>query len=433
VAIRQKTFRYRAYATEELLAVTNPWEDALRFLWNLGNEQWRIAAGRFLAGSFCKQEVERDREIDENGKLGKKRVWVTASAFGQASELKWLRAEFPQLAAVPRNVCTQLLVELDKAWQRCFQKLAKAPKFKKKGVDKLNFCEPHPDAWHLDIDEDNPKRGWLKFPKLADPLRVVVHRPLEGTPKSCTLVREGDQWFVAISCEIEIPDPVPHQGPPVAIDRGITNIIATSDGVVIRGPQFLKRMLKELAHAQRVLQRKTKGSSNYDKAKQRVMRIHRKIRRQRDHFLHVLSAHLAKSHGVIVFEDLNVAGMIRGNCARGIADAAWTKLMNFCRYKLEWSGGGIRREPAQYSSQECFACEHIDAKSRRGEVFCCTKCGHRDHADINAAKVLLRRANRSVLPVEGSLLEGTLRNRKVASKKLRVPRRPSGDSAKPRP
>ena len=131
-----------------------------------------------------------------------------------------------------------------------------------------------------------------------------------------------------------------------------------------------------------------------------------------------------------MLEDLNLAGMIRGNCARGLSDAGLAGFERMCRYKQGWTGGVVRLVPAPYSSQTCAVCDHVDAKSRRGEVFCCTKCGHRDHADINAANVLLHRASRSVLPVEGELLEGALRSRK-AKVGLRTVRRPA--SAKPRP
>lgn len=66
-------------------------------------------------------------------------------------------------------------------------------------------------------------------------------------------------------------------------------------------------------------------------------------------------------------------------------------------------------------------CGHIDAKSRRSQaVFLCTKCGYSDHADLNAAKVLLARANRSGQPVEGSPL-GARRSRKVLKSIKRSP------------
>src|SRR4030095_14914772 len=117
----------------------------------------------------------------------------------------------------------------------------------------------------------------------------------------------------------------------------------------------------------------------------------------------------------------NVQGMIRSNLSRSIADAAWSRFAEMLRYKLAWSGGTLIEVPAAYSSQTCSACSCVDAASRHGERFCCTSCGHDDHADLNAAKVLKSRANRSALPVEGALPESTRRSRKVV--KLRVPRR----------
>jgi len=393
-----KAFRYRVYPTWEQIATADRWSDALRFLWNLANEQ------RLLG-------LARDRS---------ERRYVTA--FDQSKDLTALRSELPWLAEVPRNVSMQLLHELDRAWQRCFEKLANAPRWKRKGVDVVNLCEPHPKVWKL----DGPM---LHFPKLGK-IRAVIHRPLEGKPKSCTLVRDGDQWFASISCEITTQDPTPRIEPGVAIDRGIINFAGTSDGALIPGPQYLKASLKQLARAQRTVSRRKKGSKNRKKAERCVMRLHREVRRQRAHFLHEQSARYAKSHGVVVLEDLNITGMMRGNCARGIADAGWSMFEQMLRYKLGWSGGSVKLVPAPYSSQECFVCEHVDAKSRRGEIYCCTKCGHTDHADINAAKVLLRRANRSVLPVEGELLEGTLRSRKEKAGP-RAERRPTSTNLRP--
>ena len=377
----RKAFRYRVYPTREQIATMDRWSDALRFLWNLANEQRLLGLARAHS----------------------ERRYVTA--FNQARELTTLRSELPWLAEVPRNVSMQLLHELDKAWQRCFKKLARAPRWKRKSVDTINLCEPHPKLWKLD-------GSILYFPKLGA-IRAVIHRPLEGTPKTCTLVRDGDQWFASIGCEVAIPDPLPRTGPVIAIDRGIINFAGTSDGELIPGPRYLKASLKQLRRAQRTVARRKKGSKNRKKAERRVMRLHRKVRRQRSHFAHEKSARYAKSHGVVVLEDLNVAGMIRGSCARGIADAGWSMFEQMIRYKQAWSGGSVRLVLAAYSSQECFACKYVDAKSRRGAVFCCTDCGHQDHADINAAKVLLRRANRSVPPVEGELFEGALRSRKA--------------------
>ena len=398
VVLVRKAFRYRVYPSAPQIERLAQWDSALRFLWNLALEQRKAG-------------LSRPRE---------ERVFP--SSFDQINELTELRANLPWLADVPRNVCAQLLVELDKAWQRCFAKLARAPRWKRKGIDAVSFTEPHPKVWRLDGSA-------LRFPKIGS-LRAVIHRPLEGKPKTCTLCNEGGQWFASIVCELDVSAPTPRASPVVAIDRGIVNVTGDSDGRLEPSPSFYENALRRLAHAQRNVSRKKKGSKNREKAKARVAVLHRKIRRQREHFLHVLSHGYAKSHGVVVLEKLNVAGMIRAGrgLGRGIADSGWSKFAYMLGYKLAWSGGSLVEVPAAYSSQTCSECGCVDAASRASQsVFRCTSCGHTEHADLNAPKVLLARAIRSGLPVEGTCSNGPQRSRKRVG--LRVPRRPLESSA----
>jgi putative transposase len=370
--IVSKAFRYRVYPTPSQVERFGQWESALRFLWNLANEQ------RLLGLARPKDET------------------VFPTAFDQINELTELRQELPWLADVPRNVCSQLLVELDKAWQRCFKKLGKRPRWKRKGLDSLGLCEPHPKAWRLN-------GSVVRFPKLGN-LRAVVHRPLEGTPKTCTLKRDGDQWFVSIVCLLEVERPLPKTEPIVAIDRGVINAVADSDGKIVPSPRFYEKSLKRLARAQRTISRRKKGSKNREKAKARVANLHRKVRRQREHFCHQLSHDYSKSHGTVVIEDLKIGNMVKANrgLSRGILDAGWGLLTQFLKYKLVWEGGMLGEVYPHYSSQTCSACGCIDPLSRKGEVFLCVHCGHREHADINASKILKSRWKPSVQPVESS-------------------------------
>jgi putative transposase len=407
-----KAFRYRVYRiypTPAQIARIEAWESALRWLWNLANEQRRMGYAR-----------PRD-----------KRRFPTA--FDQINELTGLRAELPWLADVPRNVCGQLLVELDKAWQRYFKKLVRAPRWKRKGRDFLSICEPHPKMWRLDGKN-------IRFPKLGN-LRAVIHRPLEGKPKTCTLKRDGDQWFVSIVCEIDMLDPIQRTEPIVALDRGVMNIVGDSNGRLVQSPRFYEASLCRLASAQRSVSRKKKGSKNREKANVRVMRLHRKVRRQREYFLHGLSHDYAKNHGTVVIEKLQIGNMTRNATGtveapgrnvrqksilnRSILNVGWSRFAEMLRYKLTWNGGTLVEVPAAYSSQTCSACGHVDAKSRKKSIFCCIACGHRDHADLNAAKVLLARANRSGLPVEGSSMDARRSRKRIT---LRVPRRVSEGS-----
>src|ERR1700736_3861783 len=91
-----KAFRFRVYPTDAQRARLGRWEDALRFLWNLALEQRKLGSAR---------------------PKGERRY---PTSFDQINDLTELRAALPWLADVPRNVCAQLLVELDKAWRRCF-------------------------------------------------------------------------------------------------------------------------------------------------------------------------------------------------------------------------------------------------------------------------------------------------------------------------
>jgi hypothetical protein len=79
--LQRKTFRIRVYPTPRQEAQLVAWESALRWLWNLANEQRLMALGRV-----------RDH-----------RHYYTA--FDQINELTELRAQCPWLAAVPRDVC----------------------------------------------------------------------------------------------------------------------------------------------------------------------------------------------------------------------------------------------------------------------------------------------------------------------------------------
>lgn len=387
----RKGFKYRVYPSDEQIARLSEWESALRFLWNLAHEQRLLGLAR------------TDKRYP--------------AAFDQHLELTALRAELPWLADVPRNVCAQLLVDLDAAWQRCFKKLARRPRWKRKGKDFLAVTEPHREKWRLD-------GSTLHFPKLG-PVRVVLHRPLEGTPKRCTIRRDGDQWFASILCEIEVSDPAPHPGPPVGLDRGIVALVADSNGVITPNPKHLAASAARLARAQREVSRRKKGSKNREKSKARVARLHRKVRRQRDHVLHCLSSAYAKSHGLVVVEDLRIKNMVRANTglARSIHDAAWGRFDVMLGYKTIWNGGERRAVVAAWSSCTCAACGHIDPASRVSQArFVCTGCGVVEHADVNAAKVILQRGLIAVEPTV-TVCGGTSAVRLPTKQKLRVARR----------
>jgi putative transposase len=115
-------------------------------------------------------------------------------------------------------------------------------------------------------------------------------------------------------------------------------------------------------------------------------------------------------HDVIVIEDLPVARMTRrarpvpnddgGFCRNGataksglnesILDVGWGRFRQMLAYKAEEAGRQFIVVNPRYTSQRCAVCGHIDGDNRQGTVFECVACGHRDHADVNAAVNILR-------------------------------------------
>jgi putative transposase len=374
-------YKYRIYPTEEQEQRLLRWEGALRYLWNLAHEQRLLGLSRHSGDP--------------------KRYF---SYVDQAKELTELRSLVPWLNDVPCDVCQSTLKDLHDAWQKCFAKKTGQPHFKARNHSAMGLCEPHKKAWSL---KKLHGLDVLVFPKLGN-LPILLHRPWEGRATSATITRDGDAWFVSILCELDVPDPAPPPGPPVALDRGVANVVADNTGHLEPRPDFVTRGHAKVQKAQKNLSRKKKGSKNRAKAREAVARAHRQVRRQREAFLHRISSHYAKNHSVIVLEDLHLKNMTAS--ARGTVEEPGTNvaqksglnraLLGVGLYELERQlvykaaryGSRVVLVPAAYSSQTCSSCDQVDAANRVSQSrFCCTKCGHAQHADTNAAKVLLKR------------------------------------------
>ena len=248
---RLKGIRFRLYPSDAQRQTLAEWERSLRSLWNLAHEQ-RLRA------------MERPKD---------ERLYYTA--FDQMLQLTELRAAYPWFAAVPRHVCSSVLDDLDKAWQRCFKGLGYQPRWKKRG-DSVGFTESEASKFSVDGTR-------LHFPKLGT-VRIVLHTPIVGKPKRCTLRREaGGEWYASILLETEVDEPAAREEPMVAIDRGVVLLLADSDGRIVENPKHLEQTAKVLARAQRIVARRKKGSKNREKAKLRVAKLHAKVSRQREY------------------------------------------------------------------------------------------------------------------------------------------------------
>jgi len=310
---------------------------------------------------------------------------TSLSKYDQHKGLTNHKTEYQQLVYV--QVLREVLNRLDQAYANFFRRVkakrdgkkikAGFPRFKSER--RFNsFCYTQL-GFRL---ADNNKRVCLS--KIGA-IRLVYHRPVEGIIKTCRVLRDVDQWFVIFVCDTESKLVAKSAKPTVGVDVGIKSLAVLSTGEAIDNPRHWKNAATNLAKQQRRLARKKRGSKNRRKQVVRVARCSRKIRRQRDDFLHKLSRRLVSDFGCVVFEKLNIAGMMRNHClAKHIGDAAWGKLIQFTTYKAANAGAEVSLVSPNGTSQMCSGCGAKVPKALAERTHRC-KCGLTMGRDHNAA------------------------------------------------
>ena len=164
-----------------------------------------------------------------------------------------------------------------------------------------------------------------------------------------------------------------------------------STGEAILAPKPHKQLLKRLRKFSRSLSRKEKGGQNRRKAKERLARLHARIRHIREDALHKAAHSLVESFGGIVIEDLSVAGMLRcHSLARSIADLGFAEFRRLLEYKTAQSGVVLIIANRWFASTKlCFHCGLEYSDLGRGERYwTCPHCQSFHDRDHNAAKNL---------------------------------------------
>src|SRR3984957_5774256 len=236
-------------------------------------------------------------------------------------------------------------------------------------------------------------------------IKLHLHRAIRGNPKAITVRREGRRWQVSIRC-VDVPaEALPATGQAIGIDLGVGVLVATSEGDLVENTRHGKKAAAKLAKSQQALARKKRGSRRRRNAVEAVARCHRRVANQRADTLHKVSRMLVNENDLIVHEKLKTANMVRRPKPRpdgmrsfepngakaksglnnSIYDAGWGILLQMVAYKAEDAGRHVIEVDPRNTSRTCSNCGYVAADNRRGAKFTCGKCGHQDHADVNAA------------------------------------------------
>lgn len=279
------------------------------------------------------------------------------------------------------QVLQDVLRRLDKSFKAFFRRI--------KAGEKPGYPRFKGQRWYKSFTY--PQVGFkldgskLTLSKIGS-IRLFKHREVEGKIKTCTIKKDNlGQWYAILVTEIEeVPEIEPNTT--IGVDVGLKSLVALSTGETVQYPKYYIQSEKKLAVAQRDLSRKKKGSANRLKAKTKVAKLHQRIQNQRDEFLHQVSRDLVDSADLIVFENLNISGMLKNHhLAKHIQDHSWGKLIQFTQSKAAKAGKIVELVDARYTSQKCSQCGIMVPKTLADRTHLCPNCGLEVDRDLNAS------------------------------------------------
>ncbi|BBZ15118.1 RNA-guided endonuclease InsQ/TnpB family protein [Mycobacterium branderi] len=375
--------RYRMYPTarQAVFMLERHCADA-RYMWNLAVEQFNWGrSGRSAPGPAARQK-----------------------------QLAEARRACEWLAAGSSAVQQQALRDFDRAVSGFFDGVYRRPTWRRKHVDE-GFC-----IRDSRVETVNRKWAQVFVPKLGL-VKFRLSRPVpDGRLGMARVTYKAGRWHVSFPApQPEVPATPGREERLVGIDRGVKTTLALSDATMLRAPVMRRGEQKMLARLQRQLARCRRGSVRRGKVKARIAKLHARVADRRRDWVEKTTTRITATYGVIAVEKLPTRNMVRapkpkpdpdnedgylpnGKAAKaglnkGIYANCWGVIAQRLQHKTSALGTTLIEVPAAYSSLECRNCGHSVKENRKSQAeFRCVKCGHQDHADIQAASTILARA-----------------------------------------
>jgi putative transposase len=266
-----KTFQYRIYPTKKQETTLIRWLKLVCETYNAALQERRDAyrmAGKSLSYSHQSAELPECREVR------------------------------PDLAEVPSQVLQDAITRVDLAFDGFFRRCLAGekpgyPRYKShRRYDSLTFKQ-YGNSFGVEAGAKK-NRGTLILAKLGQ-VKMLMHRPLAGTPKTAIVKRTPTgKWLVSICCDEVEPSAVKASDREVGIDVGLNTFAYLSDGTTIENPRFFRAEEKQLAKAQRKRDKAPKKSQARKKLNKRVARIHERTKNRRKNFAHQQSRKIVK-------------------------------------------------------------------------------------------------------------------------------------------
>jgi putative transposase len=343
--------------------------------------------------------LRRCRELCNAGLEERQEAWrkrgVSVTVAGQSAQLPEIKEVRPEYRDAHSQVLQDVLARLDRAFQAFFRRVKAGetpgyPRFQ--GSNRYNSFTYKQFGNGATLDEilDN---AFLALSKIG---RIAVRwsrpeGPFEGTPKTVTISREADGWYVCFSC-VDVPtQPLAPMGQETGIDLGLESFATLADGTMIHNPRCYRQAERRLKTAQRKVARRKKGSNRRRKAVKLLAKAHQTVKRQRQDFHHKTALHLVRQYDTIYHEALQTANMLKNHhLAKSIQDAGWSGFLSILAFKAACAGKQVVAVPPASTSQTCSGCGGVVKKGLSVRWHSCSDCGASLHRDHNAARNIER-------------------------------------------
>jgi len=225
------------------------------------------------------------------------------------------------------------------------------------------------------------------------------------TGETVLVRRKNGTWFLQVSVEMPESFPTP-QETFLGVDLGIVNLASDNDGEKHSGTaadacrEKNAALRASLQRNKEEMRQKGQRPKNVCRKLKNLSGREARFKKNENHRISKELVQKAKDTGRgIALEDLSgirdrVGKRFRKAQRARFGSWAFSQLRTFIVYKAILNGVEIRLVDPHNTSRECSKCHYVDKKNRKTQaLFSCQKCGHEEHADTNASKIISFRAS----------------------------------------
>lgn len=367
-----------------------------------------------------KPSIKRDKEGNEIFRLTRQ------------GKLNYVRNTYPWMRdnAIDAHMFDNVIISHKNAWERCKTSGFGAPTYHKKSYEgsyQTNSIYQNKEQLAKGLFGGSvrfsgdakkillPKIGWVRCkysPKIMGRLLKIQSIRI-GT---VTIRRSGVGYYevsLQLSCKTPFVQKLPKLGDStiVGIDLNVKNYLTDSNNKVVDNPKYYRRMEYRLNYAKRKLGKrqaraKEEGrplqtARNYQKQREKVAKLARRVTNQRKAFLHEVAMTYIKNHDIIVVEKLQSRNMIKNHrYAKSLQDAGHGMFRVLLKQKAEMYGRTFVEVDPRYTTQTCHSCGFVMKENQKltpdNREWTCPSCHTFLLRDYNAALNILEKGMKTL-------------------------------------